>query len=68
MYDEGWDDTVFISGSEPATVIDGIMDIHYNMFFPDAETFLEILELFPEFKYTGFAEGADIMLNVEIWI
>jgi hypothetical protein len=63
LYDEGWDDTVFIAGSEPATLIDGRIDVHYNMFFPDAETFLEILELFPEFKYTGGKNGIDITLG-----
>lgn len=65
MYDDGWDDTVFIGGSEPATTItkgEKKISVHYNMIVPNPEALIEVLQLFPEFKYTGGT--GDIAINM----
>lgn len=65
MYDDGWDDTVLIGGSEPATTVtkDGAkISVHYNMIVPNPEALIEVLGLFPEFGYTGGTD--DIALNM----
>ncbi len=65
MYDEGWDDSVLIGGSEPATTVtkDGNkISVHYNMIVPNPEALIEVLQLFPEFNYTGGT--GDIEINM----
>ncbi len=65
MYDDGWDDTVLIGGSEPATTITKngkSISLHYNMIVPNPEALIEVLQLFPEFKYTGGT--GDIAINM----
>lgn len=65
MYDDGWDDTVLIGGSEPATTVtkgEKKISVHYNMIVPNPETLIEVLQLFPEFKYTGGTD--DIAINM----
>ncbi len=64
MYEDDWDDTLFIGGTEPASyIIDNTTatdnSIHYNMIFPDPTDLLEILEEFPEFEYTGGKNGIE---------
>ena len=65
MYDDGWDDTVLIGGSEPATTItkgSKKISVHYNMIVPNPEALIEVLQLFPEFNYTGGT--GDIAINM----
>ncbi len=63
MYDAEWDDTLFIGGTEPGTSRPdtGATDpsVHYNMFFREPEHLLEILQNFPEYKYTGGKNGIE---------
>ena len=61
MYLPEWDDTVFIGGSEPGTMITDIdaknKGMHYNMIFSTAEPLMQLLSEFPEFKFEGGREG-----------
>lgn len=61
MYEEEWDDTLFIGGTEPGTSRPDTgatnPSVHYNMFFREPEHLLEILANFPEYKYTGGKNG-----------
>ena len=66
MYDDGWDDTVLIGGSEPATTVtkgDKKISVHYNMIVPNPEALIEVLQLFPEFNYTGGKDGVEINMG-----
>lgn len=62
MYLPEWEDGLFIGGTEPAT---RILDsktvnhccLHYNMIFSDPKQLEGLLEEFPEYRFTGGAEG-----------
>lgn len=61
MYLPEWDDTLFISGTEPGTtIVDSGAEkksVHYNMIFPSSEPLEDLLAAFPEFEFTGGSEG-----------
>ena len=61
MYEEEWDDTIFIGGTEPGTSRPDTgatnPSVHYNMFFREPEYLLDLLAAFPEYKYTGGKNG-----------
>ena len=61
MYLPAWDDTLFVSGTEPGTVISDSKaqraELHYNMIVPEAKVLEEILSEFPEYAFTGGPEG-----------
>ncbi len=61
MYEEEWDDTLFIGGTEPATSIKDSSaqdkSLHFNMFFREPTDLYDLLMEFPEFKYTGGQDG-----------
>jgi len=61
MYLPEWDDTLFISGSEPGTHVTdvGAKDdaLHYNILVKNSTDLEEILTNFPEFEFTGGKEG-----------
>jgi hypothetical protein len=63
MYQEDWDDTLFIGGTEPAAAITDSLaikkGIHYNMLFNEPTDLLEILKEFPEYEYTGGKDGIE---------
>lgn len=61
MYLPEWDDTLFICGSEPGTIITDSHasknSLHYNMIFPSPAGLEEVLAEFPEFEFEGGKEG-----------
>ncbi len=61
MFLPEWDDTIFIGGTEPGTIIRDteceFNQMHYNMVFAKPEPLMELLSEFPEFEYTGGPEG-----------
>lgn len=61
MYLPEWDDSIFIGGTEPSTIIKECTaskrEMHYNMIFSDPEQLQELLGEFEEFKFEGGAEG-----------
>lgn len=61
MYLPQWEDGTFVGGSEPGTTIsDGKASrnsLHYNMIFEGPQPLEELLAEFPEFEFTGGAEG-----------
>lgn len=61
MYLEDWDNTYFVGGSEPATVITDdkteSSTLHYNMILADAGKLEEHLKLFPEYDYYDIEGG-----------
>lgn len=61
MFQEEWEDGLFIGGTEPGT---GILDskaevksMHYNMVFTGPEPLMELLTEFEEYGFTGGKEG-----------
>jgi hypothetical protein len=68
MFLPEWDDTIFIGGSEPGTIISDTKCehnwMHYNMVFSKPEPLMELLGEFPEFEYTGGPEGHFIYVAV----
>ena len=61
MYLPEWQDALFLCGSEPGTAISDSKaekkGMHYNLLVPDPETLMDLLEEFPEYKFTGGTEG-----------
>ncbi|HBE14576.1 MAG TPA: hypothetical protein DCY74_10440 [Clostridiales bacterium] len=61
MYLEDWDETMFLCGSEPGTSVDcadGVRRrLHYNMLLPRKEDLPNVLAVFPEFRFSGGADG-----------
>ena len=61
MYLPEWDDSIFIGGTEPSTIIKECTaskrELHYNMLFSDPEQLQGLLGEFEEFKFEGGAEG-----------
>jgi len=68
MFVPEWDDTIFIGGTEPGTIIRDteceFNHMHYNMVFAKPEPLMELLSEFPEFEYTGGPEGHFIYVGV----
>ena len=68
MFLPEWDDTVFIGGTEPGTIISDLKCehnwMHYNMVFSKPEPLMELLYEFPEFEYSGGEEGHFIYVPV----
>ena len=61
MYLPEWDDSIFIGGTEPSTIIKECKatkrEMHYNMIFADPKQLEKHLEDFEEYKFEGGAEG-----------
>jgi hypothetical protein len=61
MYLPEWEDGLFLCGTEPdAAITDSTAEynhIHYNMLFDSPKPLEELLEEFPEYKFTGGQEG-----------
>lgn len=61
MYLPEWEDGLFIGGTEPGTVIDDsgaeVKSMHYNMLFAEPGPLEDLLAEFPEYEFTGGAEG-----------
>ena len=61
MYLPEWDDTLFISGTEPGTVITDShasqKELHYNMLFSNSAELEKVLAAFPEYHFEGAPEG-----------
>ncbi len=61
MYDAAWDDTYFVGGSEPSTVVVNSKatnkTLHYNMLFSDPKDLEYIVTTFTEFGATNYAGG-----------
>lgn len=61
MYLPEWEDGLFIAGTEPgAKISDSLADdpvIHYNMIFDHPSKLEDLLASFPEYHFTGGAEG-----------
>ncbi len=61
MYLPEWDDSIFIGGTEPSTIIRECTatkrELHYNMIFSDPKQLEELLSEFEEFKFSGGSEG-----------
>lgn len=62
MYDEAWDSTMFIGGSEPSTrITDHVViennNFHFNMIFADAADLETVFKSFPGYKYQEEADG-----------
>ena len=61
MYLPEWDDSIFIGGTEPSTIIKECTatkrELHYNMIFSDPKQLEELLSEFEEFKFEGGSEG-----------
>ncbi|MBQ7651475.1 MAG: hypothetical protein IJS15_10980 [Victivallales bacterium] len=61
MYLPEWDDTLFICGTEPGTVITDShasrKDLHYNMLFANSAALEKVLAAFPEYGFEGAPEG-----------
>ena len=61
MYLPEWDDSIFISGTEPGTEITdsgaNVKFMHYNMLFENKAQLEELLSEFPEYCFEGGAEA-----------
>lgn len=61
MYLPDWEDGVFMGGTEPGTHLTDSKaekpSLHYNMLFENAKPLEELLDAFPEFKFTGGVSG-----------
>ena len=61
MYEDEWEDGVFIGGTEPGTYISDSKAenkcMHYNMLFENAEPLEKLLSEFSEFAFEGGREG-----------
>lgn len=62
MYLPEWEDGVFLGGTEPGTrhIVDIPIEkngLHYNIIFEGPKPLEELLSEFPEFEFTGGAEG-----------
>lgn len=61
MYDEAWDSSMFVGGSEPSAYIKGWptdnRNMHYNMIFADAADLETLVQEFEGFEYVAAADG-----------
>lgn len=61
MYLPEWDDSIFIGGTEPGTIIKECTaskrEMHYNMIFDDPKKLEALLSEFEEYKFEGGCEG-----------
>lgn len=61
MYLPEWDESIFIGGTEPSTIIKECTatkrEMHYNMIFSDPKMLEKHLGEFEEYKFEGGAEG-----------
>lgn len=62
MYDEAWDSSMFVGGSEPSTrITDHVViennNFHYNMIFADAADLETVFKSFSGYKYQEQADG-----------
>lgn len=61
MYEPEWEDGLFLCGTEPsARIVDSKAEhneVHYNMLFDSPKPLEDLLEAFPEYRFTGGREG-----------
>jgi len=61
MYLPEWEDGLFIPGTEPGTSISDLEcennGMHYNILLPDRDELEKLLNEFPEYAFSGSAEG-----------
>lgn len=61
MYDEAWDSSMFIGGSEPSAFIKGWptdnRNMHYNMIFANASDLETLIQNFEGFEYVAAEDG-----------
>ena len=61
MYQPEWVDGLFIAGTEPGTaIVDSKAEkkeLHYNILLPDRDLLAPLLEMFPEYEFSGGIEG-----------
>ena len=61
LYLDEWDDGIFVSGTEPGTIISDSRaenkSMHYNMLFENRSQLEKVLNSFPEYQFKGGSEG-----------
>lgn len=61
MYDDAWDSSMFVGGSEPSAYIKGWSEdnrnLHYNMIFANAADLETLIQAFEGFEYVAAEDG-----------